>query len=328
MAPAAGLSAAAVLALVAIHIVAPQRTGPVALTQIVEPYLLPVCLMAVAITVPLAAGQWRHVALAVGMLLVLVGALRYGPNLVSFPTAETSSDALDVVAWNIMAGPDGVQRLRDGLIGVDADLVGLEELQFEAAEMLNSDVGIKAAYPHEVLNPHANMLGVGLLSRHPIGERQKWTDPPLIRAVVQPEGSAPVTVFVGHPLPARIATVAGVPVGVDTTDRDQRIERIRGLVDLELTAGRDVLVIGDLNVTDHEPAYGVLAAGFRDAHLEAGIGPGFTWRAARLAGLPLGLLRIDYILASPKFAVSASAVDCSEPSDHCRVSATVWRTPE
>lgn len=321
---AASLFAAAVLVVVALHIVAPQRVGPTALTQIIEPYVI----LAALVVLPLALRRWARWRLVLAALLLVVTGVRHGPTWISFPSAAAPTDSLSVVAWNLLVGPNGGVRLRDGLAGVELDLVGLAELQFDAAEVITSDAELSGRFPHRVLSPHASGLDVGLLSRHPILEQETWTDPPLIRAVVQPEGQAPITVFVGHPLAARIDTVAGLPVGVDTTLRDQRIATIRSYVDRELSANRSVLLIGDFNVTDHEPAYRVLAAGLRDAHLEAGLGPGFTWRPLRLAGLPFGLLRIDYILASPDFAISASGADCSEPSDHCRISAEVWRETE
>jgi len=79
-------------------------------------------------------------------------------------------------------------------------------------------------------------------------------------------------------------------------------------------------LIGDFNVTHREPAYAVLAAGLRDAHVEAGLGPGFTWRPSRVAGVPVGVLRIDYILTSPDFAIGSVGLDCTDESDHGRLS--------
>ena len=318
---AAAVYAAGVLYVVVLHVIAPQRAGPTALTQIVEPYLI----LAALIVLPLALRRWGRWRLVLAALLVVVTCVRLGPTWISFPSTAAATDSLSVVAWNLLAGPNGGERLRDGLAGVELDLVGLAELQVETAKVINSDTELSGRFPHRVLGLNGSALDVGLISRHPIVEQERWTDPPLIRAVVQPTGQAPITVFVGHPLSARIDTVADLPVGVDTTLRDQRIATIRSFVDRELTANRSVLLIGDFNVTEHEPAYSVLAAGLRDAHLEVGLGPGFTWRPLRLAGFPFGLLRIDYILTSPDFAISSVGLDCSEPSDHCRISAVVWR---
>jgi endonuclease/exonuclease/phosphatase family metal-dependent hydrolase len=132
-----------------------------------------------------------------------------------------------------------------------------------------------------------------------------------------------VAVFVVHPLPARIATLARFPVSLDTRGRDARITMIRSLVDQDLSAGRSVVVLGDVNTTEREPAYAELSEGLRDAHLDAGVGPGFTWRPPALAFLPFGLLRIDYAFVSPQFVVESTFTDCTLSSDHCRLEATI-----
>ena len=318
---AAGFLAAGALALVALHVAAPQTSGPLALTQIIEPYLI----LAALVGLPLAIRQWPRWPLVIFVALLSVGGFRYGPALISLPQAEAPGGALQVVTWNLLAGPRGAESLQDMLAGAELDLVGLQELQFEANEAIESEPSVTGHFPYRLLRPHASVLGMGLLSRHPVIESQTWTDPPLLRAVVQPQGRAPVTIFVGHPLPATIQTLAGLPVGVDTLARDRRIQTIREQVDRDLAAARSVLLIGDFNVTLHEPAYAVLAAGLRDAHVEAGLGPGFTWRPARLAGIPVGVLRIDYILTSPDFAIGSVGLDCTDESDHCRLSAEVWR---
>jgi endonuclease/exonuclease/phosphatase family metal-dependent hydrolase len=167
-----------------------------------------------------------------------------------------------------------------------------------------------------------------LLSRHPILEQETSTDPPFIRALIDPPDADPFTVIVVHPLPARFVTVARLPIALDTARRDAAIARIRSMIDVELAAGRSVVVLGDLNTTEREPAYADLTAGLRDAHLDAGIGPGFSWRPPQLRSLPFGLLRIDYILATPDFAAQASSVDCALPSDHCRLEATFVRASQ
>lgn len=150
--------------------------------------------------------------------------------------------------------------------------------------------------------------------------------PPFLRALVDPPGSEPIAVIVIHPLPARFVNLAGIPVALDTAHRDAAIGQIRSLIDGDLAAGRSVVVLGDLNTTEREPAYLDFSAGMRDAHQDAGDGPGFTWGPGRLGFLPFGLVRIDYIFATPDFAAQQSTVDCNLRSDHCRVEATFVRT--
>ena len=85
-------------------------------------------------------------------------------------------------------------------------------------------------------------------------------------------------------------------------------------------------MLGDFNTTEREPAYAELSAGLHDAQKEAGVGLGMTWRPASLENLPFGLLRIDYLFASPRFVALAAGPDCTpRGSDHCLVSATFAR---
>ena len=72
-----------------------------------------------------------------------------------------------------------------------------------------------------------------------------------------------------------------------------------------------------MNVASTEPAYDDLVAGWRDAHTEAGTGPGWTWRPSRLEALNAGLLRIDYVLVTLDVQPTSGAQDCSRPGDHC-----------
>ena len=309
-----------VLGVLAVHVLLPQRSGPIALSEVLEPYVVLSALIAAAFAVRSRSTAGR-VAIAV-FLVVVLG--RYAPGWISFPSSAVG-EPLKVVAWNLEAGPDAGQRALGGLLASDADLVGLEELQPAAADALSSDPTLLARLPYRVLAPHHSVLGIGLLSSYPIVEHVVSTDPPFMRALVDPPGSDPFAVFVVHPLPARFVTLAGLPVAIDTARRDAAIEHIRSVIDADLAVGRSILVLGDLNATEREPAYLDFSAGLRDAHLDAGIGPGFTWGPGRLGFLPFGLLRIDYILATPDFAAQRSNVDCSLRSDHCRLEAAfVW----
>lgn len=309
-----------VLAVLAVHVFVPQRSGPIALSEVFEPYIVLSALIAALFAVRARSTAGR-VAIAIFFVAVLG---RYAPGWISLPTS-VAGERLTVIAWNLERGPDGAQRALEGLLGRDADLVGLEELQREAADALAGDPTLLTRLPYRVLAPDDSVLGMGLLSAYPIVEQQISTDPPFIRALVDPPESDPVAVFVVHPLPARFVTLARLPIALDTAGRDAAIASIRSLIDLDLAAGRSVVVLGDLNTTEREPAYAEFTSGLRDAHLDAGFGPGFSWRPPALRSLPFGLLRIDYILATPDLVARASSVDCQLPSDHCRLEATFYR---
>jgi len=106
----------------------------------------------------------------------------------------------------------------------------------------------------------------------------------------------------------------------DPSHRDEGIAQVRALVESMLRQGDPLILVGDFNVTEREPAYVELTAGLRDAFMVAGSGNGNTWRPEWLTGLPLPLLRIDYMLCSPQVRPLCLRVDRAlRGSDHCPV---------
>ena len=305
-----------VLGLLAVHVFAPQPSGVIALTEVFEPYIV----LSALIAAPFAFRPRPRFATLVLALLLIATAGRYAPVWISLPQA-VPSDALAVAAWNMEAGPDAGQRAIEGLANTDAAVVGIEELQPDGADALATDPSITTRFPFQVLLPDDDTLGVGLLSRYPIVSHDSLSDPPMIRAVLTAPDGQQISVIVFHPFPADFQSVLGVPVGLDTRLRDEAIGRIRSVLNQEMATRRSVILLGDLNTTEREPAYSSLTDGMRDAHLDAGLGPGFSWRPQPLTFLPFGLVRIDYILTTPNLPARSSSVDCNVPSDHCRVDA-------
>ena len=308
-----------VIGLVAIHILFPQRSGVMALTQVFEPYIVLTGLIAAGFL----AFAGPNVARVAAAALLIVAVARYGPSWISLPaTAAPGSTPLSVVSWNMELGPDAGERVIAGIGQAQADIVGVLEVQRDATDAIAADPGLSERYPARILRPDVGSRGVVLLSKFPILEQEVSTDPPYIRAIVQPpgDGDSPIAVFVVHPLPAPFMTVAGIPIGLETSKRDADIALVRSMMDSELARGHSVVMLGDINTTERELAYSELSAGLRNSHLDAGIGPGLTW--GPVGFLPFGLLRIDYILVSPEFQPLTSTVDCGLPSDHCRLEAT------
>ena len=316
----------ALLALLVGHLVLPQRSGPLALTMIVEPYLV----LSALVVAPVLLVCRRMTRTALVAMLLAATVVRYGQAFLSLSAAAPADATLiDVVSWNLQAegvAPPDVAAL---VASADVDIVGLQELRPATADALSADAGVRERFPYQAFAPQATVLGMGLLSSHPITEQESWSDPPLIRAVIEPSGGAAIGVVVAHPFPPRITTLAGVPFSLDTSRRDAAIGRIRERVDADLASRRSVIILGDFNVTEREPAYADLASGLHDAHLGAGHGPGLTWRPPGLQWLPFGLLRIDYVLAGPDLVPLSAGHDCRpRGSDHCIVSATFGRSDE
>lgn len=316
--------ALATLALLAIHVLAPQRTGPLVVTQIFEPYLFLATVPLIALAAVIAR---RPLASALLVVLALAIGGRYAPSLISFPQAlPAGAQAIHVMSWNMEAGGVPFDKMASTIEGRQPDIVGLIELVPEESGPAQNDPRLQQMFPYRALLPHSGVPGLGLLSRFPIVESRFNRAPPLLRAVIAPSDTdPPITVFVAHPFLAGI-DIAGVVPDVDPLSRDAGITFIRSQIDAELSAGHDILVLGDFNVTEREPAYAELVRGLHDAQREAGYGLGLSWRPTQLERLPFGLLRIDYLLASPDFVASSAGPDCTpRGSDHCLIVATFAR---
>lgn len=166
------------------------------------------------------------------------------------------------------------------------------------------------------------MFGIGLLSRYPIASIESFEDPSGLELTVAWAGHETV-VIAAHPLPATIRTSTGlrIPTGYDPAARDLRLRAIRTRIDAALRDGADLVVLGDFNTAPTEPAYQWLVAGLSDAHVEVGQGPGWSWRPGFLGTFPVGLVRIDLILSSPRLRPATSGVMCPPVGDHCMVRA-------
>ena len=323
LAAAAGGYSAALLALDAVHLLAPQRDGLAAISQVFAPHLhLP---LLVIVPVALAA-RARGPVLAAVLLAAAVALLRFGPGMVSLPTPPTADETtIPVLAWNLAAGEASPDVLVERLLGSDAELVALPELQPAHVAEIERSPELSARFAHRLLRAHETVLGMGLLSAHPLAERSSATDPPHMLADVELPGGQTLVALAAHPLPARFSLVGGLlPIAYRAAERDRALAELRALVEPDLAAGRPVLLLGDFNVTDREPAYAALTAGLADAHRQAGFGPGSTWRPPQLDGMPLGILRIDYVFTAGPLRATSSSVDClPDAGDHCIVRATL-----
>ena len=103
--------------------------------------------------------------------------------------------------------------------------------------------------------------------------------------------------------------------------RDKQIEAMRDdFISPMLDSGDAMIVAGDFNITEREPAYADLSRGLTDSWKAVGLGFGTTWRPELMMGQELGLLRIDYLFASPTVRPLTMSVDCApRGSDHCVV---------
>jgi endonuclease/exonuclease/phosphatase (EEP) superfamily protein YafD len=306
-----------VAVLLAIGIISGIENGPLAVAQILAPHLALACL---ALMVVAVVARSRALVIALAAVFVLFTG-RFGGEWWS-PSQGTTADDLRVATWNLeageRAGADAVRLLGDH----PADIVALQELTPEVAAAIESDPVLVARFPHRALEPRPGVAGIGLLSRFPIATVGDAIEPVRLEARIRlPDRT--LVVLNAHPFPARIGTLAGIPVGLDPTVRNGDLERLRSRVAELEAAGDDVLFIGDFNTAPTEPAFRRLTGALHDAHAEVGLGPGWTWRPARFAFLGIGLLRIDLVLSTPALRPLAISTACPSRGDHCLVEATL-----
>ena len=321
--------AAAVLALLgavvtmAVSLLAGAVPGPTALVGVLAPHLLLAC--AGLALVGLALARDRGATLAALAVLALL-AVRHGSEFVSLPVAATpGDDQVSVLSWNLELGSGAASIVADVVIGHDADIVAIQELTPDAAAALEADGRIRDRYPYRILDPHPNVLGMGILSALPVLDVGATEDPPMMHASIESADGRTLHVIDVHPLPGQVALLPGtrLPTGFDPTQRDAALGLVREEIDAALATGDPVVVLGDFNVAPSEPGYARIATGLLDAHVEAGTGPGWTWRPSRFEGSDMALLRIDYVFASQDLRPSASTVDCRWSGDHCLVHAVI-----
>ena len=318
----------AVLAISVVHVVAPQRNGYLALTQVFAPYLF----LALLVFLPLCLvrggyGRWQRRLL---LLCTVVFLIRFVPGTVALPrTADPGALRVPVTTWNLKQGEPDPALVVDTIRAMPPGLVALEELTPRHAAAIAADQAIRSLFPYQVLKPRGGSDGLGLLSSWPI--QDGWTfdyDPPILSATVTAEAGRPISVVVAHPYRgALVPGHLGLPT-YDATVRDRAIGSLRQTVDPLLASGMPLVLLGDFNTVDREVGYGELSAGLTDAQHAVGLGPGLTWRPEEIQGLPFGLLRIDDVFSAHGLVPLDVGPDCTpRGSDHCILHADLELLP-
>ena len=315
--------------LTAVQAVAPQRDGVLALTQVFAPWLfLPLlALLPHAVLLPSRrlTGALLAAAVAFGVHL--------GPDFVPAGAAEPDPAAVPVrfVSWNVLKfnAPD---RVTATVRGLDADVIGLVEVNRRQASAINRDPGIRDRYGTVLMRPDSAR---GLVSRYPLIDSGTRVNPDgrlgsdVLWARLDLGGGRELTVVVGHPLPARASPSAELPLSYRAAPRDAEIAFTRRVADEDVRRGRRVVLLGDFNVTDREPGAAELVRGMRDAHAEVGWGAGASWAPLPVRRAGVALFRIDRVLGGPGTVPTAVRTDCSwHGSDHCILHATFAVAPQ
>jgi vancomycin resistance protein VanJ len=310
------------LALTLANMIEPKRTGLLALSEVFAPYLfLPLLLLA-----PFALMRGARVLRVMLLVCMVVFCVRFPPRLVAAaPQSDPGAIHLSAMQWNVLAGGQ-YDRIMEVLRGKPASIVSLVEADWYR---LSQDPEVANIYPYRWGTERAGPVsGQGLLTTYPIIEQGildapagLWDAPRVIWARLDVGLGRNIVVVVAHPPPGRFCGRSTFPRSCyDTATRDKRLAAINAFVQPYIKNGDSVLMLGDFNVTEREPAYSDLSAGLIDTHRAIGVGTGVTWRPSSLMNQDFALLRIDYLFSSPNITPLATSVDCTaRGSDHCIV---------
>jgi endonuclease/exonuclease/phosphatase (EEP) superfamily protein YafD len=232
-------------------------------------------------------------------------ALRVLPGATAEPSPmPPDASAFRMVTYNILGtDPDPADRLIAALAARAPAVVGLVEVPESRAEVLAADPDLRTLYPYQEYRPYAPHGGIAVLSSYPMETTPNDPSVPVLQVFLDIDGTK-VAVIEAH---------ANNPL--TSSGRDAELGRIRELIEELQTAGYPVVLAGDLNTNDFEPAFWSLSEGL----VHVGSGP--TWGPS-----PDGpaLLRIDHILTTPDLAPADGAVDCdASDSDHCLVETVI-----
>jgi vancomycin resistance protein VanJ len=308
------------------QVLAPRRSGPLALAQVFAPWLfLPLLFL-----LPFALALRDRVLAGALVLAALAFGVHLGPDYVpSRRPAAPDATPIRVTSWNILlSNPRAARTGQD----FDADVVGLVEVTRRQSDSLRDDKALRARFRYVLLRP---LAGRALLSRYPVLDSGIQSIPggrpgtAMLWARLDLGRGQQLLVIVAHPLPARAQPSSELPLRWDAAPRDAEIAFIRSFTDAQIAAGRRVVLMGDFNVTDREPAGRSLTRGLSDAHDVAGWGAGASWAPVALRKRGIALVRIDRILGGPGVVPTSFRTDCTfRGSDHCILAATVAVAPQ
>jgi vancomycin resistance protein VanJ len=261
--------------------------------------------------------------------LLVVPLLAFGYDyvaLLGWNTSPPPGAPLRVMTWNILWSPHALDPVVRTIEEQQPDIVALQELGTDQAQALASLLA--AEYPYSALQP-GGFDGLGVWSRYPIthaAPREDRDDGCACQRLEVAMGGTTIKIVNAHPQaphyhlrywrPSRRLPYFPIPAGYDAAHQDKAIRVIANDAD---RTEEPLIVLGDFNVGDRQPNYGVLRRSLRDAYRDAGSGFGLTFPNHTI---PLGrwmippLIRIDYIFHNAYFAAAAAHTVADPVSDH------------
>lgn len=280
---------------------------------------------AAAATMAALLARARGAAILLALLLVpTLGAraLTYIPPGGSHPPG---APGITVFSANLLYGRGRVADLVAQIERDDPDVVLLQEYTPESSVY---EAMLRARYPHHVVLPREDAFGQAVFSRLPFAvEPALWHGPegstiPMIACEVEVEGKR-IAVWNVHTLP---------PVGWRGTVRQRAMVAWIGEQTVGMMSGPDaphgIIAAGDFNAPYRANHLRELrAAGLREAHEDAGVGPGSTWPRIGLKRHFPGI-RLDHAMYAGGLDAAGARVGADFGSDHRPVVTRFVLTPE
>ncbi len=253
-----------------------------------------------------------------------VWALFWGELFVPRAVATANGPRFSVLTFNALGFNEQASETVRVICESGADVVALQELNPRAADAVEHELG--AVYPYRWLEPRSGFVGAGILSRYPFRRVEPvpsadWASRPLA---------------VELDIAGRRVTFVRFHAASGASRLRQRDRQARALAAFARRHEGPLVLAGDLNATDQNHAYALLATELRDAWREAGWGFGHTFPGPPtrqeggsrpvVLGLPVPqwLIRLDYVWHSPELvALDARLAPRSAASDHRGVVATL-----
>lgn len=309
------------LLLLLVQHVFPQRDGFLAITQVFAPYLF----LPLIVLLSLAFISRTMLLRLFLIICLLLFCLSFFPNIHFFlATSANTHLQTSVLSWNMEVGHAQDAILLQLLKEKHPAIVALEEV--DQSDTFAQSAEFRRLYVSQLARPSVDVPpNLALLSMYPIIEYgtlktndDTWAEPQaqVLWARLDLGSGQRLVVVIGHP----VSAINAVPNCYFCSERrDGQLRSLNTFAQSFISHGDAVLLVGDMNVTEREPGYATLTSGLQDAFKLVGSGSGHTWGFHRLNPY-WPLLRLDYMLASPRVVPLAFDVDCaSRQSDHCVV---------
>jgi vancomycin resistance protein VanJ len=256
----------------------------------------------------------RRILIALQVPMIAAFVVLYGDlfDLPLSPAQTGLGQSLTVATFSVHASASDPVQIADVIIKLDADIIGLQELEPDFVDALRQYLGDE--YPYWVYDPQpvADEHATGLLSRFPVVSVEQCYPPNNVRhrRVVLNVNDQPLVVYLTQFTRPQHSFS---PLAYDSSARERMMGRLEKALKAE---SYPALVLCDCNMTDQSSTYHRMDRLLHDSFREAGWGPGATF-PTREGGLPFPVLRIDYVWHGEQFSVSDVFIgDSGGTSDH------------